>query len=165
MMILGPTLERFNDEMAKPLVDRVYAMMDRAGMIPDPPKELEGVTLKVEFISILAQAQKLQEVQALNAFMGSVAPLAQFWPEVLDKVNADQVVENYQEGYGADPRTIRSTEEAAARTHAREQQQQMLAAAAAAKDAATAAATAGKAPIAPDSALDRMLTGMGGPGA
>src|SRR5258708_22639753 len=59
LIALGPVLERTNDELLNPLVDRVYDMMDARGMFPPPPQDLHGQRLKVEYISIMAQAQKL----------------------------------------------------------------------------------------------------------
>lgn len=41
-----------------PLVARAFNIMARNGRIPEPPRGLDGRGLQVEFISILAQAQK-----------------------------------------------------------------------------------------------------------
>jgi len=161
LLALGPVLERTNDELLSPLIDRVYAMADRKGLIPDPPQDLNGVKLKVEFISILAQAQKLVGVSALDRFAASMVPLAEVWPEVREKIDADQLVENYAEALGIDPRIIRSTEETQQRVEGLAKQQQAMAAAETAKNMAGAAAQAGAKPIAPDSALDRLLKTVG----
>ena len=37
LLALGPVLERLNDELFDPLMDRVYNLMDRAGIIPQEP--------------------------------------------------------------------------------------------------------------------------------
>ena len=50
-------VERTNDELLNPLIDRAYHLMEQAGLIPEPPEELDGVALKVEYISIMAQAR------------------------------------------------------------------------------------------------------------
>ena len=71
-------LERTNDELRDPLIDRVYAIMERAGLIPDPPPELQGVDLRVEYISLMSQAQKLVGVVAQDRFIASVAVCAVF---------------------------------------------------------------------------------------
>src|SRR5688572_297810 len=62
LLMLGPVLERTNDELLDPLVERVFNMMDRNGLIPPPPPELQGVKWNVEYTSILHQAQKLVTV-------------------------------------------------------------------------------------------------------
>src|SRR6266571_4168350 len=38
LLALGPMLERMNDELLDPLVDRVFGIMSRAGIIPEPPQ-------------------------------------------------------------------------------------------------------------------------------
>jgi hypothetical protein len=38
----GPIFERLNDEYFAPLIDRVFAVMDRRGLIPTPPEEMDG---------------------------------------------------------------------------------------------------------------------------
>ena len=53
------TRERLNDELLDPLIDRTFAIMLRVGLIPPPPQQLQGQSIKVEYTSILAQAQKL----------------------------------------------------------------------------------------------------------
>src|ERR1700736_2264074 len=62
MLMLGPVLERLHDELLQPLVARVFNIMVRGGLIPPPPaspaRGLDRNGLQVEFISILAQAQK-----------------------------------------------------------------------------------------------------------
>jgi hypothetical protein len=168
LLALGPVLERTNDELLDPLIDRVYMLMDAAGLIPEAPPELDGVALKVEYISIMSQAQKLIGVVSLDRFLQSTLPMVEAVAqpsEVTDKIDIDQAIENYGDMLGVDPRIIRSTEESMARRQQREQAQQAMAAAASAKDAAGAMATAGQHPIAPDSALDRILAGMGAQGA
>ncbi|HUT78660.1 MAG TPA: portal protein, partial [Polyangia bacterium] len=59
MLQLGPVLERINDELLDPFIDRTFDIGNNRGLLPDPPKELEGQQTKIEYLSILAQAQKL----------------------------------------------------------------------------------------------------------
>ena len=55
-----------------------------SGLIPEPPTEAEGAPLKVEYISLLAQAQKAVGTQSITAAASFVGNLAQFNPDVLD---------------------------------------------------------------------------------
>ena len=48
-------LERTNDELLDLLIDRTYAIMDRLGLIPPAPPQLEGVDLRVEYVSLMSQ--------------------------------------------------------------------------------------------------------------
>lgn len=161
LLALGPVLERTNDELLDPIVDRVYDLMDHAGLIPPPPPELQGVKLKVEYISILSQAQKLVGVVGQDRFLQSVAVLGQTFPEVRHKVDAFQVVDNYGDMLGVDPKIIRSTEDAKADLQRDQQAMQAQASAKTAVDAAKAAQLASNTPLTGDSALNRMITGSG----
>ncbi|WP_250691152.1 portal protein, partial [Escherichia coli] len=47
LLMLGPVLERLNDECLNPLIDRSFSMMVRKNMLPPPPDVMEGMPLKV----------------------------------------------------------------------------------------------------------------------
>lgn len=162
LLALGPVLESTNDELLDPLVDRVYAMMDGTGMVPEPPEELNGVELKVEYISILAQAQKLVGVVGQDRLVQTTMQIATVVPEAVDKIDFDRVTDNYGEMLGVDPRIIRSTEDAQAIRQARAQQQQALADAQQAKDLSAAVKNAGTTPMDTDSALTRLTRNVAG---
>lgn len=162
LIALGPTLEQTNDDLLNKLIDRAFAIMDRAGMLPEPPAELSGVTLKVEYESILASAQKLIGAASLDRFVASTLPLSEVWPIVKHKVRGEQIVDNYADALTIDPRLIVPDEEAQQLLAKEQQQQAALAEAEQAQKYAAAMATAGKAPIAPDSALDRVVSGLAG---
>ena len=70
LLALGPVLERTNDELLDPLIDRTFALMLAAGVIPEaPPEELARRRLKVEYISHPGQAQKLVGVSGHDRFL------------------------------------------------------------------------------------------------
>ncbi|MFH4293766.1 portal protein, partial [Acinetobacter baumannii] len=43
LLMLGPVLERLNDECLNPLIDRAFSMMVRKNMLPPPPDAMEGM--------------------------------------------------------------------------------------------------------------------------
>lgn len=159
LLALGPVLTRANDELLEPLVDRVFDMMSDAGLIPDPPDELDGVDLRVEFISILSQAQKSVGVGAQDRFLQSTLGLAEVLPEVLDKIDAVEVVNSYADMLGIDPKIIRSDDEARARGEERQQQQAAVLKAQQAKDLAAAGKAASETDMTGDNALTRVIGG------
>lgn len=159
LLALGPVLERTNDELLDPLVDRVFAMMLRAGVIPTPPEELEGVELKVEYLSIMAQAQKLVGVVGQDRFLTSTIGMMEAFPEVRHKVRVFQVVDSYAEMLGVNPNIVRTDEEA---EELLAQEQQAAAAqvqAEQAKNLAQSAAALGNTPANTGSVLDQVLGG------
>ena len=110
-MILGPYMERLNNELLNPLIDRTFSIMSERGLIPPPPEELQGQDLKVEYISMMAQAQKLIGIQSLERLVGFVGNVAGVSPSVLDKLDIDQCVDEYADMVGAPPRAVRSDDE------------------------------------------------------
>lgn len=106
LLMLGPVLERLQNELLSPLIDTAFDYANKAGILPDPPQELQGMELKVEFISVLAQAQRAVAAQGVDRLLGTVGNLAQFKPEVLDKIDFDQVVDDYSDMYGVNPKIV-----------------------------------------------------------
>lgn len=148
LLQLGPVLENLNEFLSH-LIDRTAAIMERRGLIPPAPKELRGMSLKVEFISVLAQAQKLVGTAAKERFLqfaGQVAQLKgaegpQGPAEISDKVNSDKMLDRYADDVGVPPDVLNDdsvvAQKRAARAKAAQAQQQgqaMLAATEGAKN-------------------------------
>jgi hypothetical protein len=139
LLALGSVLERINQDVLKPLIDIVFEVMLRQGMIPQPPEELQGVDLKVEFISIMAQAQKLVGIAGIERTVAFVGQIAAVRPDVLDKIDTDQLVDEYADRTGVPAGIIVSDERVAEIRAAREQARQAAAMMQAAQQAAVAA--------------------------
>lgn len=156
LISLGPVLDRSKDELHDPLVDRVFAMMMRAGLIPDPPEELVGVKLKVEYTSLLAQAQKLVGVGGHERFLQGASRLMTVFPGVKHKVNVFQAIDDYAEMLGVNPNLVYSDDVAQERAN---QEAEAIAAqqkAEAAKQMTGAARDLGSIDMSQDSALSRL---------
>ena len=126
LLALGPVLEQLNQDLLDPLIDNTFAIMLKQGLIPEAPEELQGMELKVEYISIMAQAQKLVGLSGLERFTGFVGQLVQVTqdPSHLDKVDIDQLIDVYGDGASVPPKVIRSDEAVAQIKADRQQQQQ-----------------------------------------
>lgn len=166
LLMLGPVLERLNDELLDPLINRTFNLMFKNGMLPPPPKEIQGQPLRVEYISVLAQAQKAMGIGNIERFVGFVGNLAQMQaatggrPDVLDKLNLDETIDAYGDGVAVPPKIIRGAEavdEIRAAQAKMQQQQQALAMASA--GAKTAKDLAG-ADMQGDNALTRASGGL-----
>lgn len=125
LLALGPVLEQLNQDLLDPLIDRTFAIMVRQGLIPPPPKELEGQPLRVEYVSIMAQAQKMVGISSLERFAGFVGGMAKVDPTVLDKINGDELVDEYAMMTGVAPRIVRTDEEVGQLRASRQKAQQM----------------------------------------
>src|SRR5579862_83172 len=163
-LALGPVVERTGDELLDPIVDRVYKLMEKANLIPPAPRALLGVNLKVEYISILSQAQKLLGVVGQDRFLTSVAGIAATNPEARHKLDAFQAIDNYGDMLGVDPRIIRPTADAQAMAKAEADAQQAAASSDQALKVAQAAKAASASPLTGDSVLSS-LASQAAPGA
>ena len=124
LLMLGPVLERLNDELLDPLIDRTFSIMMKAGIVPPPPEELQGTELRIQYISILAQAQQSVGIAGIDRLTGFVGSLAAVKPEVIDKIDFDQTVDEYGAMLGVSPKIIRSDDDVEAIRTGRAEQEQ-----------------------------------------
>lgn len=158
LLQLGPVLQNMHSELLGPLIDRVFGIMARAGRIPPPPREIVGTPIKVTYISLLAQAQRMVTATPIERLLGFVGQVAAVQPSILDKLDLDKAIDTYAEAIGAPP-TIVLDSEAVARVRAQKAQmaraQAMLQAGAQVADMAK---TASETPMANDkTALDNFM--------
>ena len=126
LILLGPVLERLQSELLTPVVDRTFGIMYRNQRIPEPPEELQGRELKVEYVSLLAQAQKAVGTMSIEQFMRFISASAQMYQEALDIMDIDETAEEYAELLGVPPGMIRGKDERDEIRQFRAQQQQAV---------------------------------------
>lgn len=103
LLALGPVLENIYNGQLEPVIERTYAILNRRGMLPPPPPDLENEELKIEYVSMLAQAQKAVATGGIERGMAFVGQMASIKPEVLDKVDADEAADVYFDMIGVQP--------------------------------------------------------------
>lgn len=162
MLQLGPVLERLNDELLDPLIDRTFEIMWRKGKIPPPPPELEGMELKVEYVSIMAQAQRMLGITAVDRAMGFVGNLSAVAPDAVDKIDTDAAIEEYFDMLGVSPKVMRHEDEVMQIRQARAEAQQAQQQAEIARDQAQAANILSKTDARGDNALGDMVRAQTG---
>lgn len=136
MLMIGPVLEQLYSDLLDPLIDITFEYIIEADLAPPPPPELEGEELKVEYISVLAQAQRMagmEKVEQFSMFVGNMAQLqagAGKAPDVLDNIDFDKVVHIYGDMIGIHPDILKDERARdfirAERARAMQQQQQLM---------------------------------------
>lgn len=157
LLALGPMLEQLNQDVLDPLIDRIFNIMARKGMLPVPPEELQGANLHVEYVSVMAQAQKQIGLASLERFAGFAGQVAQTDPSILDEIDGDELIRQYADASGVAPKLIRGKEQVAA---LRDQRQKAAAAQQAAQNVpaiAGAAKDLSQASTSGDNALAQLL--------
>lgn len=128
MLLMGPVLERLNAEMLDPLINIVFNKLVQADLLPPLPEDLQGQQLNVEFISILAQAQKAISTNSVDRMFSVLGNLAGMKPDIVDNVDLDFWPQWYADALGVDPRFIVSGKKVAVIREQRAQADQQVAA-------------------------------------
>lgn len=123
LLQLGPVIERLEGDLFDPLIERTFKIGLRTGVIPPPPPEAQGQELKVEYISVLAQAQKLVGGTAIEQVLSFVGSLAGADPSALDNINFDEAIREYADLHGLPAKILNSAEVVASIRKAQAQRQ------------------------------------------
>jgi hypothetical protein len=127
MRLLGPVLGRLQSELLQPMISRSFALLLRAGLLPPAPEQLQGQDIEIEYVSPLAKAQKLTDLQSMLRGFEVMMQVAEIAP-VMDYLDTDKLVKYLVEVTGIPARVIRSDEEVAQLRRQQERQAEAQAA-------------------------------------
>lgn len=89
MRSVGPLVVKIQNEILDPLVRRTFNILLRAQLLPPIPPELAGQQINIEYVSLMAQAQKATRTSSLQEHLLFVGDLSKIDPAVVDVVDAD----------------------------------------------------------------------------
>jgi len=130
--LFSPTFTMLSSEMYGPLLRRVFALLLRQGVFPQPPQEAVYVNSagryaipdpEIRYTSRLALALKAVHAGAFDRSMGRLQALAQVRPDVLDNINMDRAVRDMAMNEGLPVEWITPEDEVTALRDARAEQQ------------------------------------------
>ena len=124
LQVLGPVIESLISESLKPKLKRIYNILKRKGMIDPLPDSLKNIPLDIEFVSMLALAQKgaaTGGIERLIQIVGAMAPLV---PTAMDNIDTDAVVREYNELLGNPAKILRGPDEVQGIRQQKAQQQE-----------------------------------------
>ncbi len=169
MQVIGPVIENLLSESLQPKLKRIFGILKRKGMIAPPPKSLQGVPLDIQFVSILALAQKSASTGGIEALMRMVGELGQIHPEVLDIPDFDETLQEYSDLLGnkqkilKGPKQVAAIRQKRAEDQAKQQHAEMMAHAATTADkGASAANTLSQTPVGSGQDALSAILGTGG---
>ena len=81
IMLMGPVLYRLKKELIQPLIEGIYNELSDNMMLPPAPQEISGMPIKIEYISVLAQAERAAGVNQISEIVGYIASLNEISPE------------------------------------------------------------------------------------
>ena len=112
--LMGPTVSAYEPRVLNPCIERVYMLLDDAGALPPPPDGLsDWAVLNVSYQSPMAQMLEQSGAVATAQFIEQIAPFAQNAPQILDKIDTDQLVDELAQRLGVPASIIRSDEQVA----------------------------------------------------
>lgn len=100
---LGPVYQRFEGEVLDPTLKRVYAIAFDKGIFPEPPEELDGAQIDVQYVSVLSDAQRAVGTVSIERFLAFAGEMAGVYPEIRSVPNADELIREYAEAIGVKP--------------------------------------------------------------
>lgn len=160
LMMLGPVLSRLNNEVLKPLIERTFNILMRQQQFPPAPPELQGAEIQVEYTSMLARSQRAIRANSLDQFLSRIGQVAQFKPEVLQKIDAFRMVDEYADYLSVAPSVVVPTEQAQAQMEAQQQAQQQAMQAEQMQQGADALSKLGKIPSDGSTVAGQAVQGM-----
>ena len=98
---LSPILGRLMYELHAPIIQRVFGIASRRGLLPQIPQELAKAKLEVRFTSQLAKAQESIDGDAVTRAFQVVGGMAQIDPSIIDIMDLDEHARYLYKSYGA----------------------------------------------------------------
>jgi Bacteriophage head to tail connecting protein len=95
LILLTAVLERFQNESLDPAINRIFAIANRAGILPPPPQELQEAEIEIQYVSLLAAAQSAVSTQPLERWLQFVGSVAAIYPKAVNIPNFDDLIRNY----------------------------------------------------------------------
>lgn len=111
MVMLGPVLERIQYELLDPIIDRTFSVMSRAGVLPQPPPEIAGQNIDIEYVSMLLTAQLAAATSGIERTLQLAGGLVGADPGVMDNLDLDFAIAKYSTLMNNDPRLVRSPDQ------------------------------------------------------
>ncbi|RAI15328.1 MAG: hypothetical protein DKM22_04250 [Candidatus Melainabacteria bacterium] len=124
MTLLSPILEQVHSGL-KIVMEWIFVECMRRKIIPAPPAQIIGGELEIEFVSMLAQAQKAQKISAMERFSTFTINLAQsIDPILVKKLNGAKIIDDYADYVNINPEQVVPTEDVDKMREAAQQKQE-----------------------------------------
>ena len=129
LILMIPSVGRIQSELLSPMLNRCFRLIVDENIVPPPPPILRDYPeYEVMYISKLAMAVKLLDVDAVNDTLATITPIIQISPESADVLNGDNIVRGTAYRNGVPPEFINSPEvvEQKREERAKQMQQQQM---------------------------------------
>jgi hypothetical protein len=160
VLMMGPILEKLQKEMLAPFIKRLFGIMKRNFLLPEPPEEIVGADIEIEYVSILAQAQKAVGVDSISRVIGFLNAIVPVKQDVVDVFDFDEAVREVAKLEGVSAKMLMKSAEVQQMRQQRQAQAQAQQQMQMANQAADSAKKASQAKLDDNNALSSMMENM-----
>ena len=121
---LAPIIVRMEQELLGPMVNRAFGIAQRAGLLPPPPPEIAGRTVRPNFTSPAMRAQRLSAARGIVQLFEIAAPMFQADPGTVDNIDLDEAVRDVADTVGVPAKVLRPVQKVLEMRKARQQVQE-----------------------------------------
>jgi hypothetical protein len=111
LVLLGPVLQRFENEALDPAIERTFGIMMRGDMFLPPPEDLQNAEIKIQYVSLFAAAQNAVTTAPTERFLQVIGNLTQLFPEARLIPNIPVMLPNYGRDIGVRAADMHTAEE------------------------------------------------------
>lgn len=157
---IGPVVDHVNQDLLDPIVEQTFDFLVSQRLLPPPPPELSKHPLRIQYTSLMAQAQKALSAASTERFVAFAQSVKNLEPErqdVLDKVNVDELFDHYSDSISLQPGVLLDDDQVAKIRAQRQQAQAAQQKLAAAEQASKAAKNLAAAPTDSQNALTDLI--------
>lgn len=126
MQVLGPVIENIITDGLKPKLRRIFSIMQRKKLFPPMPESMRGIPLDIQFVSMLALAQRAAATGSLERLASITGNLGAAFPDVKDNFNADEYIRIMSDLLGTPQSVLNSTETVSKLRAARAEQMKQM---------------------------------------
>ena len=111
MVLLSPLLEQIHSALRQ-ILNWIYEEEIRVGILQPLKPQYKNCRFEIEFVSSLAQAQKVSNISSMERFTTFVSNIANAIDPILkSKLNGEKIIEDYANYANIDPTQIVPSEE------------------------------------------------------
>jgi hypothetical protein len=114
MRLLGPVLGRLQAELLQPLITRTYNILARKQLFRTAPEFIQNNDINIEYVSPLAKAQRMGDVQSAIRLFELLGPIMQIDRGIMDFVDSDGLTKHMIRALSVPATAVRGDEEVAA---------------------------------------------------
>lgn len=95
LILMGAVLERLENEALDPIMQRVFGIMKRKGLIPPPPDGFEEQELQIQYVSLLSDAQRAAGTSVIERYLQVAGNVMAIEPSIKHVVHWHEILREY----------------------------------------------------------------------